>query len=156
MIVGLLYKKTHFSIFIVVSIQRLDLKNVTKTLPKWPLQEKFSFQGETGIIHHRLIRTVEEHQGGLKSIQNGILSKAPRKVLNILALTRILKRFKEETAVRPQAPAGRSNEPLQNNIETVKIYFEQNLKCYTAISKSACLELRRNLENFEENLKWKA
>ena len=73
--------------------------------------------------------------------------KNPRKVPNILAFTRILKRFQEESALRPQVPAGRSSEPLRNNIEAVKNFFEQNSKMpHKGGSKSPWV----NLEHFEE------
>ena len=67
---GYLYKKARFSILIIVSFRRLDLKNEPNTQP---LQEKFSFARATGIIHHRQIQTVEEHHEVSKSIQKRIL-----------------------------------------------------------------------------------
>ena len=112
---GYLYRKAHFFIFTIVSFRRLDLKNLPNTQPKSPLQEKFFFQRATGVLHHHQIRTVEEHQRSPSSHQKEILSS--RKVPNILNFTRIVKRIKQETALRPQAPAGRSSEPLQNNID---------------------------------------
>ena len=73
----------------------------------------------------------------------------PREVPNILAFTRILKRFQEESALRPQVPAGRSSEPLRNNIQAVKKIFEQNLKCHIR-EAARVLKLWGNLEHFEE------
>ena len=83
--------------------------------------------------------------------------KALRKVSNILAVTSILKHFKEETALRPQAPAGRSSEPLQYNIQTVKIYFEQNPKCHVR-QAARVLDLSYGViwKILRKNLKWKA
>ena len=151
-------KKNQFQNF---SLYRLDYwieKNGSNTQPKSPLQEEFSFQRAASSIHPHQICTVQEHQGGQKKIQKGILpEESTCEVPNILAFTRILKPFQEESSLRPQVPAGRSSEPLRNNIEAVKKFFEQNPKLYIreaarvlGLSYGAIWIILR------KNLKWRA
>ena len=83
--------------------------------------------------------------------------KKPRQVPNILAFTRILKRFKEESALRPRVPAGRSSEPLRNNIDAVKKNFEQNPKCHIReAARVLGLSYGSIWRILRKNLKWKA
>ena len=96
-----------------------------------------------------------EQSKSIKAVQRAFrrefYPKSTRKVPNILSFTRTLKRFKEETALWPQVPGGRTSESLQNNIDTVKNHFEQNRKWQCkANGKSAWLELRSNLENSDK------
>ena len=101
-----------------------------------------------------------EQSKSIKKIQRAFrrefYPKAPRKVPNIVAFTRILKRFKEETALEPQAPTGGSSEPLQNNIETY-YYYGQNSKCHVRQAVRV-LDLRNGAiwRISKKNLKWKA
>ena len=79
------------------------------------------------IVKYEQSKSIKDVQ---RTFRRKFHSKVPRKVHNILASTGILKYFKEETALRPQSHACRSSESLQNNIETVKIYFRIILKCH--------------------------
>ena len=131
-------KRHLFHFYHCIVSKRLDLKNGQNTQPKLPLLEYFTIQRTTVIIHHRQIRTVEEQQGGPKSIQKEFYTKPPCKVPNILAITKILKRLKEETAL-------------------LQIYFEQNPKCHVRqAARVLDLSYGEIWRILRKNLKWKA
>ena len=125
--------------------------------PNRRFRKNSPFNGEQAAF----ILTKYEQSKSIKEVQRafrkGFYPKNPREVPNILAFTRIMQRFKEESALRPQVPAGRSSEPLRNNIEAVKKIFEQNPKCHIreaarvlGLSYGAIWKILR------KNLKWRA
>ena len=65
-----------------------------------------------------------EQSKSIKEVQRAFRKKFHpknlRQVPNILTFTRILLRYKEESALLPQVAAGKSSEQLRNNIEAVK------------------------------------
>ena len=81
--------------------------------------------------------------------------KNPRQVPKIRAFTRILQRFKEESALRPQVPVGRSRE--HNNVEAVKNCFEQNPKIHIReATRVLGLSYGTIWKILRKDLKWKA
>ena len=65
----------------------------------------------------RILSVVKEVQ---RAFRKKFHPKNLRQVPNILTFTRILLRYKEESALLPQVAAGKSSEQLRNNIEAVK------------------------------------
>ena len=66
------------------------------------------------------------------------------------------KRFKKESALRPQVPDGRSSELLRNNIETEN-FFEQISKNAQGIQQeSSALSYGAIGKILRENIKWRA
>ena len=98
--------------------------------PNHRFRKNSPFNGEQAafiLTKYEQSKSVEEVQ---RAFRKGFYPNNPREVPNILGFTRIMQRFKEKSALRPQVPAGRSSEPLRNNIEAVKKFFEQNPKCH--------------------------
>ena len=100
------------------------------------------------------LKSIKEVQ---RAFRKEFSPKKPREVLNILAFTRIIKRFKEESALRPRVPAGRSSESLRNNIDAVKLFFEQNPKCHIReAARVLGLSCGSICKILRKDLKWKA
>ena len=101
------------------------------------------------IVKYEQSNIIKEVQ---RAFRRKFYPKARRKVPCILAFTRT---FKEETTFRPQAPACRQSKRAiavqHRNCENL-FWTKSEMPC-KASSKSAWLELRSNLENFEEKSK---
>ena len=110
--------------------------------PNRRFRKNSPFNGEQAafiLIKFEQSKSIKEVQ---RAFRKGFYTKNLREVPNILAFTRIMQRFKEESALRPQVPAGRSSEPLRNNIEAVKKIFRAKSKMpHKGGSKSPWLKL---------------
>ena len=90
--------------------------------PNRSFRNNFIFNEKQGAF----ILTKYEQSKSIKEVQRAVREEFypmnPRQDLSILAFTRILQLFKEESALRLQVTTGRSSEQLRNNIEAVKIF----------------------------------